>query len=170
MARHIPLRPKQMRGLSPSRPSTWRIGAALLLAAGLQGCGDYTTDYPELAPTEQLLRDPVFPGHASGAARSGDAVKGELEARRGSLQAAGAGRAPAPDNGDLAQRAKDLRARADALRDRNPAPDPAVDPVDAPASGAAAAPESATQSATSSESQTSECPDNKADCTPASNQ
>ncbi len=162
MARHIPLRPEQMRGLSPSRPSTWRIGAALLMVAGLQACGDYTTDYPELAPTEQLLRDPVLPGHASGAARSGDTVKGELEARRGSLQSAGAGRAPAPDTGDLAQRAKDLRARADALRNSDPAADPVADPVAAPAS--------ATQSATSSESQTSECPDNKADCTPASNQ
>ncbi|MFD2842364.1 hypothetical protein [Paracoccus cavernae] len=80
----------------PVPPFDMAIGAALLMVAGLQACGDYTTDYPELAPTEQLLRDPVLPGHASGAARSGDTVKGELEARRGSLQSAGAGRAPLP--------------------------------------------------------------------------
>lgn len=157
MARQILLRQQCPRSLPSPRPVTGRIGLALLMALGLQACGDSTSDYPQLAPTEALLRGPDIPAHAAAAATSGEGVKSQLEARRGSLQAQGARPSPAPDTSDLAARARALRSRADALRRADPAGAPTASP-------------DAAQSSGNREGQTSECLDNNGDCTPASNQ
>lgn len=94
----------------------------LLLAFSLAGCGDYTADYPALAPTDSLLAPPALPSHAQAAAKDPAAVTGSLEAERNRLE----GRAKAASsgghsNGDLAERARKLRERAEALRTQDPA-------------------------------------------------
>lgn len=84
---------------------------ALTLLA-LAGCGDYSADYPDLMPTDQLLTEPTLPAHAASSAQSPLAMETALTTRADS---AGHRAAPRLDTSDLAARAKALQARAKTL-------------------------------------------------------
>lgn len=87
-----------------------------LAAITLTACGDYAADYPQLAPTDQLLAPPKIPAHAADAASSPDAVDRALHSDHASVVAR-ADRAlrQGAGSGDLAERATALRARAASL-------------------------------------------------------
>ncbi|WP_199261726.1 hypothetical protein, partial [Paracoccus binzhouensis] len=70
-----------------------RICSALALAA-LTACGDDTSDYPALMPTDRLLAPPALPGHAADAATDPEAATAALDARAQGLSGrAGSGQA-----------------------------------------------------------------------------
>lgn len=102
---------KRSTQLRPVRDWTGRATLALALLT-LAGCGDYSADYPDLMPTDQLLAEPALPAHAAGSEKSPLALETGLIAR-----AKGAGHhAPSHmDTGDLAARAQALQSRAKAL-------------------------------------------------------
>ncbi len=101
------------------------LAPLLVLAA----CGDPSTDYPALLPTERMLAEPVIPGHAGIAASSPDQVVADLRAEGAALAVSQAQvtAADVTDDAGLAARAKALQARAAALgADRPACADPAA--------------------------------------------
>lgn len=92
-----------------------RCAAAVLGLLALAGCGDYTSDYPDLMPTEQLLSQPVLPAHAAGTDESPLEVEAALTARASRATASTARRGADAGSTDLAARAAALQSRAKAL-------------------------------------------------------
>lgn len=102
---------ERSRRILPPLRRTGGIAVALALLA-LAGCGDYSADYPDLMPTDQLLAEPALLAHAAGSAQSPLALETALATR---AESAGHRAAPRIDTGDLAVRAKALQARAKTL-------------------------------------------------------
>ncbi|AGT09286.1 hypothetical protein [Paracoccus aminophilus] len=100
-------------------PISRHLGPCLALALSLPllACGDTVTDYPKLAPTDQLLAPPAIPAHAQEAAAAPERVRDGLEAEGRGLKGRAAATGSRPvDNRDLTARAAALRARAEALK------------------------------------------------------
>ena len=95
------------------------LSLALLVLTGLAACGDTSTDYPALMPTDQLLADPAIPGHAEIAASNPDQVAADLAAAGAGLNVSSAQVTAEQvlDEPALADRAAALRRRAAEMTD-----------------------------------------------------